>query len=70
MILMNRLQKTREIPVQNCLAILLNLLVLFGGGVAFKISNRFNIALEDRVTFIKDDLLDGQQWAEQGDSYP
>ena len=38
-----------------------------GGGMAFKLSNRFNIALEDRVTFVKDDLLDGYQWAEQGD---
>jgi outer membrane protein OmpA-like peptidoglycan-associated protein len=38
-----------------------------GIGVAIKLSNRINIALEDRVTFIKDDLLDGQRWAEQGD---
>ena len=38
-----------------------------GIGVAIKLSNRFNIAIEDRVTFIKDDLLDGQRWAEQGD---
>ena len=37
-----------------------------GLGVAIKLSNRINIAIEDRVTFIKDDLLDGQQWAEQG----
>jgi outer membrane protein OmpA-like peptidoglycan-associated protein len=38
-----------------------------GFGVAYKLSNRVNLALEDRVTFIKDDLLDGQRWAEQGD---
>jgi outer membrane protein OmpA-like peptidoglycan-associated protein len=38
-----------------------------GMGVAFKLSNKINLALEDRVTFIKDDLLDGQRWAEQGD---
>ena len=38
-----------------------------GAGLAIKLSNRINIALEDRVTFIKDDLLDGQHWAEQGD---
>jgi outer membrane protein OmpA-like peptidoglycan-associated protein len=38
-----------------------------GMGAAFKLSNRINLALEDRVTFIKDDLLDGQRWAEQGD---
>ena len=35
-----------------------------GGGVAFKLSNRINLALEDRWTFIKDDLLDGQRWQE------
>lgn len=38
-----------------------------GLGLAIKLSNRFNIAIEDRVTFIKDDLLDGQRWADQGD---
>jgi outer membrane protein OmpA-like peptidoglycan-associated protein len=35
-----------------------------GGGIAFKLSNKVNIALEDRQTTIKDDLLDGQQWQE------
>lgn len=39
--------------------------VHFGGGVAFKLSNRVNLAIEDRLTVTKDDLLDGQQWAEQ-----
>ena len=34
-------------------------------GVAFKISNRINLAIEDRFTSIKTDLLDGQQWQEQ-----
>ncbi|WP_276500452.1 OmpA family protein [Terrimonas pollutisoli] len=38
-----------------------------GLGMAFKLSNRINLAIEDRVTFIKDDLLDGQRWSEQGD---
>lgn len=33
-------------------------------GVAFKLSKRLNIALENRHTFVKDDLLDGQQWQE------
>ncbi len=33
-------------------------------GVAIKLSKRINIALEDRHTFIHDDLLDGQQWQE------
>ncbi|MCR6719957.1 MAG: OmpA family protein [Chitinophagaceae bacterium] len=36
----------------------------FGFGMAFKLSNRFNLALEDRITIVKDDLLDGQQWQE------
>jgi outer membrane protein OmpA-like peptidoglycan-associated protein len=35
-----------------------------GMGMAFRLSNRINIALEDRWTFIKDDLLDGQRWQE------
>ena len=36
-----------------------------GAGFAFKLSNRLNLAIEDRHTFIKDDLLDGQRWQEQ-----
>ncbi|MBD0331598.1 MAG: OmpA family protein [Chitinophagaceae bacterium] len=36
-----------------------------GGGIAFKLSPRINIALEDRYTITKDDLIDGQRWAEQ-----
>ena len=35
-----------------------------GIGFAFKLSNRLNLAIEDRHTFIKDDLLDGQRWQE------
>jgi outer membrane protein OmpA-like peptidoglycan-associated protein/opacity protein-like surface antigen len=35
-----------------------------GFGVAFKINKRVNIALEDRHTFVSDDLLDGQRWQE------
>ena len=42
----------------------LNLSGTVGVGIAFKLSNRFNIALEDRITFIKDDLVDGQRWQE------
>ena len=45
----------------------LNPVIHLGGGIAYKLSNRVNIALEDRVTITKDDLYDGQQWAEQGD---
>ena len=33
-------------------------------GIQFKLSRRINIALENRHTFVKDDLLDGQQWQE------
>lgn len=36
-----------------------------GAGVAIKLGPRFNLALEDRHTFIKDDLLDGQRWQER-----
>lgn len=38
-------------------------------GVAFRLGKRINLALEDRLTVIKNDLLDGQQWQEnpQGD---
>ena len=39
-------------------------------GVAYKLSSRVNIALEDRQTFIKTDLLDGQRWAEQTPGSP
>lgn len=35
-----------------------------GLGLAFKLSNRLNLAIEDRITFTKDDLLDGQRWQE------
>jgi outer membrane protein OmpA-like peptidoglycan-associated protein len=35
-----------------------------GVGIAFKLSNRINLAIEDRQTFVKDDLLDGQRWQE------
>lgn len=45
----------------------LNPVFHLGGGVAFKLSNRMNLAVEDRFSIVKDDLLDGQQWAEQGD---
>jgi hypothetical protein len=39
-------------------------------GVAFKLGKRVNLAIEDRWTFVKDDLLDGQRWQEhaQGDA--
>ena len=33
-------------------------------GIQFKLGKRINLALENRHTFVKDDLLDGQQWQE------
>jgi outer membrane protein OmpA-like peptidoglycan-associated protein len=41
-----------------------------GGGVAFKLSNKLNLAIEERFTVTNDDLLDGQQWAEQTPTAP
>jgi outer membrane protein OmpA-like peptidoglycan-associated protein len=35
-----------------------------GLGVQFKLSKRLSLAIEDRYTFVKSDLLDGQQWQE------
>lgn len=34
------------------------------GGVEFKLGKRVNLAIEDRFTGIRTDLLDGQQWQE------
>jgi hypothetical protein len=34
-------------------------------GVAFKLGRRINLAIEDRWTFVKTDLLDGQRFQEQ-----
>ncbi len=33
-----------------------------GLGITYKLSERVNLALEDRITFIGDDLLDGVRW--------
>ncbi len=33
-----------------------------GMGITFKLSDRVNLALEDRLTFVGDDLLDGVRW--------
>jgi len=41
-----------------------------GFGVAVRLSKRLNIALEDRIVMFRDDLLDGQQWAEQSFGNP
>jgi hypothetical protein len=36
----------------------------FGAGISVRLSRRLNLALEDRITMLRDDLLDGQQWTE------
>jgi outer membrane protein OmpA-like peptidoglycan-associated protein len=41
-----------------------------GAGIAFKLSNRFNIAVEDKFSFTNDDLYDGSRWAEQTPGSP
>lgn len=38
----------------------------FGAGVQFKLNKKFSLALEDKITITKSDLLDGQQWQENG----
>jgi outer membrane protein OmpA-like peptidoglycan-associated protein len=42
--------------------------IVIGAGAEYKINNKFNIALEYKQTVIKTDLLDGQQWQENGTS--
>lgn len=36
-----------------------------GAGIAFRLNRRINLAIEDRYTITRSDLLDGQRWAEQ-----
>jgi outer membrane protein OmpA-like peptidoglycan-associated protein len=40
--------------------------LVMGGGVEIKLSNKFNIAIEDKVSISKSDLIDGQEWQETG----
>ncbi|MGE5521702.1 MAG: OmpA family protein [Candidatus Dadabacteria bacterium] len=42
----------------------------FGAGIAFRLSPKMNLAFEDRYTVTKDDLMDGQRWAEQVGGQP
>lgn len=37
-----------------------------GAGVQFKLSKKLSLAIEDKLTITKTDLLDGQQWQENG----
>jgi len=41
-----------------------------GAGIAFKLSNKLNLAIEDKVSAPKTDLLDGQQWQENDPAHP
>ena len=41
-----------------------------GAGVAFRLSSRINLAIEDRIIFNGSDMLDGVRWAEQKDLTP
>jgi outer membrane protein OmpA-like peptidoglycan-associated protein len=41
-----------------------------GAGIAFRLSRRINLAIEDRYTITRSDLIDGQRWAEQVQGSP
>lgn len=36
-----------------------------GVGIAFRLSRKLNIAIEDRITLMRDDAIDGMRWSEQ-----
>ena len=38
----------------------------FGFGASFKVSNKVNVSLEDRMTYVKDDYLDGVKYYYSG----
>ncbi len=38
----------------------------FGAGVQFKLSKRLSLGIEDKLSITKSDLLDGQQWQNNG----
>lgn len=42
----------------------------FGAGIAFKLSDRLNLAIEDRWTVTRNDLIDGQRWQEHAEGDP
>lgn len=37
---------------------------VFGGGMQFRLSKTLSLSIEDKVTVVKSDLLDGQRWQE------
>jgi hypothetical protein len=44
--------------------------LVLGFGMEFKLSQRFNLAIEEKYTGTKTDLLDGQQWQENDPAHP
>lgn len=42
----------------------------FGGGMQFRLSRTLSLAIEDKVSISKSDLLDGQQWQENDPAHP
>ncbi|PWT74769.1 MAG: hypothetical protein C5B59_10385 [Bacteroidetes bacterium] len=44
----------------------LTFVVPLGLGIQFKLNNKFNIALEDKVSITRSDLIDGARWQETG----
>jgi outer membrane protein OmpA-like peptidoglycan-associated protein len=44
----------------------LRLAAVVGAGIQLKLNSRFSLSLEDKFTSPKTDLLDGQQWQENG----
>ncbi len=43
---------------------------VLGAGIQFKVSNKWNIAIEDKFSAPKTDLLDGHQWQENSANEP
>jgi outer membrane protein OmpA-like peptidoglycan-associated protein len=41
-----------------------------GAGIAFRLNRRLNLAIEDRFTITRTDLIDGHRWAEQTPGNP
>jgi len=39
---------------------------VLGAGIQFKLTNKVNLAIEDKFSSAKTDLIDGQQWQENG----
>lgn len=75
--LKNIMDKTYETPADNAKNTnptlgdkTVNFNASFGLGIAFRLSRRVNISIEDRVVFVQDDLMDGQRWSEQAIGSP